>query len=592
MYLKKVYIFMFTLLFLLACLNFRVLAKEDPGIQELREKLNLLTEEVSNLKAQIEKLENEKMKDLSKKTEDLAKEDSKINKIESKIKFLEERTRIGFSGEVRFRTMGVISRTPANFVWDGKPTKYKEETDRLSWPVRARLNFKSGVIPNYLDMYGRFTLNKRFGSISYFGTSQNTHDQYNSYFAHQGSDATMRIENLYAITKLPYLSTEKMPIRLWWGRLCAYEGPPTRASKTTFPRLFVDSEIEGGLLHLEFPSLPFEKRLTEIQHRFLGRPASPTATEKERKFRKIARSGYFKKVKAKNAIYLGHIKYRDMSLSGPGGSWEELLGIKRGPDSDCFISQLQLKLTKDTQIFLNYAYMNNYYMPRYSFYDWEGHDFSWQETYTDSQGNKLTIPYAKPRPYHLGGVWFDTQVHGLQVYGAHYWSRFSIAPHTARWEFASTPTVDPRDYGYTLVGTNTYERHYAGGKFTGHAWFVGFNTGNLIHDKVVFWCDVTKGSKYWINPFNCKGYRRKGTVHYLTNNYFYNPGLSRDKIAVGYYPFSALVLDTCLTYYLSPRCYILLGNMYFNFDSHDQDIIGDSGRKRYWYPHIEWKIFF
>ncbi len=550
---------------------------ENPTLQELIEKLNLLTQEVSNLKDQIKRLENEKMNNLSKKTEDLAENSSKIEKIENKIKFLEEKTRIGFSGEVRFRNMGVIANTPKDFVWDGKPGEYKRETDRVTWPVRARLEFKSTAIPNYLDMHGRFTLNKTFGSVSYFGTSQNPHDQYNSYFAHQGSDATMRIENLYAVTKLPYISTEKVPMKLWWGRLCAYEGPPTRASKTTFPRLFVDSEIEGGLLNIEFPGLPFEERLTEIQHGFLGKPSEATETEKERKFRKIARSGYFKKLEAKNAVYLGHIKYRDMSLSGPGGSWDELLGIKRGPDSDCFISQLQLKLTKDTQLFLNYAYMNNYYMPRYSFYDWEGHDFSWQETYTDSSGNKLTIPYARPRPYHLGGFWLDTQVHGLQVYGAHYWSHFEIAPHKARWDFAD--------------GTSQV-LEYKGDSFPGHAWFVGFNTGNLIHDKWVFWCDATKGSKYWINPFNCKGYRRKGTVHYLTNNYFYNPGLSSDSISVGYYPFSALVLDTCLTYYLSPRCYLLLGNMYFNFDNHDKDIIGTSGRKQYWYPHLEWKIFF
>jgi len=577
MYLKRAYIFMLTLLLLLTCSNLKAFAKGDPTIQELMEKLNLLTEEVSNLKAQIEKLENEKTGDLTKKTENLANNNSKIDKIESKIKFLEERTRIGFSGEVRFRTQGTIAKTPKDFVWNGSPGKDKNEKDRLLWPCRARLEFKSGVIPNYLDMHGRFTLNKRFGSISYHGVSENPHDQYNSYAAHQGGDNTMRIENLYAITKLPYVSTEKVPIRLWWGRMCAYEGPPTRTPKSPFPRLFVDSEIEGGLLHLEFPSFSFENRLTEIQHGFLGRPSEATESEKERKFRKIARSGYFKKVKAKNAVYLGHLKYRDTGL-GLGGTWEELFGIKRGPDSDCFISQLQLKLTKDTQIFFNYLYMNNYHMPRYSFWETEGHNFKWQETYTDSEGNKLTIPYVKPRPYHLGGLWLDTQVHGLQVYGAHYWSHFSISHHKAKWEFADG---------------SSRELEYGGNNFAGHAWFAGFNTGNLIHDKVVFWCDVTQGSDYWINPFNCKGYRRKGTVHYLTNNYFYNPGLSSDSIAVGYYPFSALVTDTCLTYYLNPRCYLLLGNMYFNFDHHrNQNIIGTSGRKQYWYPHVEWKIFF
>jgi FtsZ-binding cell division protein ZapB len=576
MCLKRVCIFMLAVVTVLSASDFEALAKEEPSIQELMAKLNLLIEEVNSLKEQIGKLESEK-EDLSTKTENLAKENSKIGKIESKLKFLEEKTKIGFSGEVRFRYQASIGKTPENFVSNGSPKNYRGETDRASWPVRARLNLNSTVIPDYLDMYGRFTLNKRFGSMSFFGTSNNPHDQYNSYAAHQGSDNTMRIENLYAITKLPYVSTEKVATKLWWGRLCAYEGPPSRTPTSPFPRLFVDSEIEGGLLNIEFPGFSFEKKLTEIQHRFLGKPAEPTDSEKERKLKKIARSGYFKKVEAKNAIYLGYIKYQDTGLGGLGGTWENLLGIKRGPDSDCFISQLQLKLAKDTQIFLDYLYMNNYYMPRYSFWETEGHNFKWQETYTDSEGNKLTIPFIKPRPYHLGGIWWDTQLYGLQLYGAHYWSHFEISPHEARWEFA--------DGG-------TQNLAYGGDKFTGHAWFAGFNTGNLIHDKVVFWCDVTRGSDYWINPFNCKGLRRKGTVHYLTNNYFYNPGLSGDKIAVGYFPFSALVADTCLTYYLSSKCYLLLGNMYFNYDNHDQPIIGTSGRKQYWYPHIEWKVFF
>lgn len=572
-------------------------------IDELKEQLNTLRDMVESLQKKIAHLETEKkasttkLESLEEKTESLVASKMQNSEIEKKIAVLEEKEkrRITFSGESRFRLDSAIARTPEDFVYSG--SRRERITDKVSWPTRARLQFKSNVIPKYLDLHGRFTFNKRFGSISYFGTSQNPHDQYNSFAAHQGSDNTMRIENLFAISKIPHLSTERLPVKLWWGRLCAYEGPPSRTPVSPFPRLFVDSEIEGGLLNFELPSLPFEERLTEIQHRFLGEPTEPTTTETEREFRKIARSGYFKKVEAKNEIYLGHIKYREMGLTGPGGKfWEDLLGIKSGPDSDCFISQAQLKMTKDTQLFFNYFYMSHYYMPRYSFWETEAHNFNWEETYADSSGNTLTIPYIKPRPYHLGGLWWDTQFHGLQIYGAHYWCHWSIAPHKHRWQFAEGyldqhPELDLSQY--TQVAANTYERYYEGGKFNGHAWFIGFNTGNLIHDKVVFWHDVTKGSKYWINPLNCKGYRRKGTVHYLTNNYFYNPGLSSDRISVGYFPFSALVMDTCLTYYLSPRCYLLLGNMYFNFGNHPENlIIGTSGRKQYWYPHVEWKIFF
>lgn len=608
MSLRKICISILMGLVLVGFLNLKTFAASDSEVQELKQKLNLLMQEVSVLRQRINELEekktenlmneNAKLTRLEKKVDKLEDNTKSIGKIENKLKVLEDKTRIKFSGVARFRYHMGFANTPKDFIWPG--SKEERVRDYNSWPFRLRLNWTSEVIPKRLDIYGRFTLNKKLGSTSYFGTTQNPHDQYNSYAAHQGSDTVMRIENFFAVARPPYLS-DNLPVELQFGRLRGYEGAPTRASKTIFPRLFVDSEIEGGLIDLELPRLPFEKRLTTVQSKLLGSPPEPTLFERTRKFKRVARSKYFKKVEAKNKLYIGYLKYREMGFKGPKGSFKDLFGIGKGPDSNCFISQLQLKLTKSTQVFFDYFYMHSYYMPRHSFYATKSHNFFWSEAYTDSLGNTLVVPYVKPKPYHLGGIWWDTQAWRFQIYGAYYWDHFSIARHKHRWEFSDEGWaslqirgINPEDYGYKDLGNHVYEKEFEGASFNGHAWFIGFNTGNLISDKLLFWFDMTKGSDYWINPLNCKGYRRKGTVHYLSNNYFYNPGFSSDTIVAGYFPFNARVIDACLTYYLNPRTYLLLGTMYFNFSKRriEDAIIGSSGRKRYWYPFLEWKIFF
>jgi hypothetical protein len=612
-----------------------VLAEDASSeIQELKDEIQRLQQQEQQLKKDMEKLLNriedlekkqaetekkaveteEKIVEVEEKADKVMKADAQLkeieekaglmDKVESALDTLEDKTRIRLSGEARFRMDATFAKTPANFVYPGTPKNDKDEKDYNSWPFRFRLDLKANVIRDWLDVYGRLTLNKRGGSITYIGAGDNPHDWMNSWAAHQSGDNTPRLENFYAVAKLPYISSEKYPVKLLLGRLPGYEGPPSRSSNTIFPRLFVDSEIDGVLINFSLPKLPYEDTLTASENNLWGEQPEPTETEIERNFSKVARSNYFKKLKAKNALYVGYLKYADVSLSGPGGKFENLMGIGgKGPDSDVFISQLELKITKDTQMFLNYAYMNNYYMPRYSFYETTGHTFKSSELYTDSLGNTLTVPYIQPEAYNLGGVYLDTQIWRFQVYGAFYYSYFKIAPHTHRWTFSEAgwdalqaQGIDPTDpaFGYEQVGDRTYEKLYRGEGFAGHAWFVGFNTGNLIHDKVVFWFDVTWGSDYWINPLNVKGYRRKGTVHYLSNNYFYNQNLSPDQIAVGYYPFNSRVIDTCITYYFNPRSYLLLGTLYFNHDQRSLDhlIIGSSGRKSYWYPHIEWKIFF
>jgi hypothetical protein len=603
-------------------------------IQELKSEIQRLQQQEQQLKNDMERLLNriedlekkqvetekkaieteEKIVEVEEKAEKVMKADAQLKEIEEKaglmdqvegaLDTLEDKTRIRLSGEVRFRADATFAETPANFIYPGVPSEDKSEKDYNSWPFRFRLNLKANVIRDWLDFYARMTINKRSGSIAFLGTGQDPHDWRNSWAAHQGSDNTVRLENFYAVAKLPFISGEKYPVKLLLGRLPGYEGPPSRSSNTVFPRLFVDSEIEGALIKFSLPKLSFEDTLTAHEKNLWGKQPEPTETEIGRNFRKVARANYFKKLEAKNALYIGYLKYADVSLSGPGGDFDDLMGIDReGPDSDVFISQLQLKLAEDTQMFFDYAYMNNYYMPRYSFYTQASYTFIRNESYTDSLGNTLVVPYIQPEAYNLGGVYLDTQIWRFQVYGAFYYSHFKIAPHRHRWTFSEAgwdalqeQGIDPTDpaYGYEQVGDRTYEKLYNGEGFAGHAWFVGFNTGNLIHDKVVFWFDVTWGSDYWINPLNVKGYRRKGTVHYLSNNFFYNQNFSPDQIAVGYYPFNSRVIDTCITYYFNPRTYLLLGTLYFNYDqrSLDHTIIGSSGRKSYWYPHIEWKIFF
>ena len=106
--------------------------------------------------------------------------------------------------------------------------------------------------------------------------------------------------------------------------------------------------------------------------------------------------------------------------------------------------------------------------------------------------------------------------------------------------------------------------NYEGGKFDGYIWHVGVNSGAwLAKWNLAFCCEYARGSDEWINPFNYRGYRRKGTVLYPERNAFFGGNQ-----VVGFYPFNAGVLDTYLDFVWG-KAKFRGGVMYFEYDKHD-----------------------
>jgi hypothetical protein len=178
-------------------------------------------------------------------------------------------------------------------------------------------------------------------------------------------------------------------------------------------------------------------------------------------------------------------------------------------------------------------------------------------------------------PFQLEGVFADTQLLGFQLYGAFYFSQFEIPLHS--WT----------DGGST--------RTYAGGRFPGHFSYVGLNTGDLIAPNHHFCAEYSQGDDAWINPFNYRGYRRKGTVQSAANNYFYNR--SDAETIVGFYPFDAGVWDIYYDVFYRSKVRFRFGVMDFRFEEGEptQDEFGILGRSKYehmWWPYSEVNLSF
>ncbi len=160
---------------------------------------------------------------------------------------------------------------------------------------------------------------------------------------------------------------------------------------------------------------------------------------------------------------------------------------------------------------------------------------------------------------------------GFQLYGAYYYSHFDIPAHS-----------------FKPGGTGTSQNVEKNG-YPGHLWFAGFNTGDLINRDHQLTVEFTDGSDAWINPFNYRGYRRKGTVASPAGNYFYN---SNGKDTVGFYPFNAQMWDIYYDYYFKPNVRFRLGYIDFLYSKHDKDsgdkfsILGSSK-----YQHDSWPYF-
>lgn len=542
---------------------------EEPKLSDLLLEIRKLREEVQELRGKVSEFEKKEVTTQEKVTQ-VEKKVEAAKEVSDKVAKKVSRDRINWGGEFRVRMVSERAETTRGFYGAGQPTsdrKYKNET---GFPMRLRLNFDAQVVPDMVDLYGRLTINKRFGTYATW-PDQDPLDSVNSFHSGIGSDVSTRVEHIYAKFNVPKINSN-----FYAGRLAAMDGPPSRQN-APFPRVFIDSEVDGVMWEYKLPDTSLDKCYSPLAILSEGTEKFPVG--------KGPLGSYGKKVKEGNSLILAYAKYRDMGFTNPKGSstGRDLLGLEgQGPDTDVYIAQGQLKLAKDTVLVVSGLYMPDWYMPRYSF-DTAG-SYKWSETYTSSDGLKrLFIPYFTTY-YSLAGAYLDTQIWKFQVYGATYFNEFSCPPHSWR-----TQEKDPATDTWTTTATN----YYSGEKFNGYAWWVGMNTGDAIAPNQQLCVEFFRGEDNWINPLNYRGFRRKGSVNNAANNYYYNPSFMTDTVVVGFYPVNARIWDIYYDYYLTTNCRFRLGYMDFKFDTPDKTSpIGASGYERHYWPYIEVNLSF
>ncbi len=497
-------------------------------IEQLKGEVQKLLERIEQLEKRQQEAETKSLETEKK----FAEAEKKVEKVEKK----SLKDRIEFGGEARFRIVTENATTDKNFYGAGQPNKDQEWKDKTSFPLRVRLNAHAEIVPDWVDVYARLTMNKRWGA--YDTKATDPFNKPNSFESSIGHDMDARFEQAYMTFKLPWINST------WYvGRLPGMDGPPSRQARTLFPRLFIDSEIDGTLLSwnaletgLDTVNLPWTST------RLWGKQSEPGKAP--------TLKTYEAKVKDKTGIILGYLKYDEYKLVNTD---EE--DIKA--DADAFLAQAQIKVGKDTEIILNGLTMQDWHMP-------------------NAAGLKFT-PSELTTDYLLTGAYADTQLLGFQVYGAYYYSHFKIPGHS----FTPSGATEPK---------NVPEKGYRG-----HILFGGFNTGDLISPDMQLTVEFADGSDAWINPFNYRGFRRKGTVLSQAANYFYDPS---GKSTLGFYPFNAQVWDIYYDYYFKPNVRLRLGYMDFLYTKHDRgsgesySILGSSKYQHDYWPYFEINLTF
>jgi len=527
---KKIYSLLIVFMVLFPISSQQAIANESSSeIEELRNEVQKLRQMEEKLKPDMNKL-LDRLDELEKKQEETH---TQTIETEKKIAEVEKKSgktlldRIHLSGESRFRIVRTTAETDRGFYGGGQPSDDIEDKDESAFPTRVRLNVHAEVSPEIVDFYSRLTMNKRWGAWD--TAPSDPLDRPNSFESSIGHDMTPRFEQAYMTLKIPSYNA------MWYvGRLPGLDGPPARASRSLFPRLFIDSEIDGTLISWTAPSTSLDTvALPWTDTRLWGSPAEDSNAPVMKQ--------YNAKVKEGTGLILGYLKYDEKKES-------------MNDDADVYLAQAQVKVGKDTEVIVNGLYMDDWHMPNAS---------------DDKDIPDMTTPYW------LTGFYADTQLLGCQVYGAYYYSHFKIPRHS--WV----------DEGITYT--------YDGKGFPGHIWYLGFNTGDLISPTMQFCAEYAKGDDAWINPFNYRGFRRKGTVLAAANNYFYNQNATNK--VVGFYPFNAGVLDTYFDYYFRPNVRFRLGMLDFQFDESeykegDFSILGSNKYEHIWWPYFEVNLSF
>jgi hypothetical protein len=504
------------------------------------QEIEQLKDEVQRLLKRIEDLEKKqtetqtKTVETEKKVEEVAKKTEKVEK-----KTLKDR--LEFSGELRARALIENAKSDQGFYGVGQPGKDLHFRDETSFPLRVRLNAHAEVVPDWVDFYARLTMNKRFGAFD--DTPTDPFNRRNAFEASIGHDVDARFERAYMTLNLPWIDSK------WYvGRLPGLDGAPQRQAGYLFPRLFIDSEIDGTLLQWNAPETALDKvDLPWTSTRLWGKQSEPGKA--------LVLKQYEAKVRDKSGIIIGYLKYDEKKMQNT----DNLEG--KGADADAFLAQAQVKIGKDTEIIWDGLTMADWHMPNTS--------------------GVSGIPDVKTN-YLLTGVYADTQLLGFQIYGAFYYSHF----HTPA--FAFTPA------GATAA-TKVSDQ-----AFPGHILFGGFNTGDLIRPDMQFTLEFADGSDAWINPFNYRGFRRKGTVLQPNDNFFFDPsgknGSGKD--IVGFYPFNAQVWDIFFDYFAWKNVRFRAGYLDFLYSNHDRKngqnfaFLGSSKFQHDWWPYFEVNVSF
>jgi hypothetical protein len=519
------------------------MAGGDPSqeIQHLKEELKRLQQSETQLKNEMQKLLNrieemeKKQAEITMKATEAEKKVAEVEKGAEKVEKKALKDRIEFSGETRFRIMSENATSDKNFYGYGQPGNNTDYKDKTSFPTRVRLNAHVEVVPDWVDLYARLTMNKRWGAWD--KDASDPFNKPNSFEASIGHDITARMEHAYMTMKLPWINGT------WFvGRLSGMDGPPQRQARTYFPRSFIDSEIDGTFMKLDAPETSLDSvALPWSSTRLWGKQSEPGKAP--------TLKSYESKVKDETSIILGYLKYDEKKMQD-----DDVADDKA--DADAFVAQAQVKVGKDTEVILSGLYMDDWHMPNTS-----GRDY---------------VPDLKT-DYYLAGAYIDTQLMGFMVYGAFYYSHFKIPEHS-----------------FKPGGTGTMKTVEEQGE-PGRLWFAGMNTGDLIHRNHQLTVEYAKGSDAWINPFNYRGYRRKGTVLQPAGNYFYD---SSGKSTVGFYPFNATVWDIYYDYYFKPNVRFRLGYMDFMYTKHEKNegenfpILGSSKFQHDYWPYFEVNLSF
>lgn len=534
---KKLGVWLLTFIFLSGVWSLPVMAADTSSqVEQLKQEVQKLLERIEELEkkqteTQTKTVETEKKVDeVEKKTEKVAK------------KALKDRIELG--GEARFRAMIENASTPVGFYGDAKPGKEQHFRDESSFPTRFRLNAHAEVVQDWVDFYARLTMNKRWGAFdNSVSPASDPFNRPNSMEASLGHDITPRFERAYMTMNLPWIDGK------WYiGRLPGLDGAPQRSEGYVFPRMFIDSEIDGTLLKVDAPKTALDDMsLPWTSTRLWGAQSEPGKA--------ATLSQYEAKVKEKSGIVFGYLKYLENKLK----STDTL--ETTSADSDAFLAQAELKLGKDTAIIWDGLTMDSWHMPN-------------NAGITDASGKNVLDVRAN---YLLTGVYADTQLLGFQIYGAYYYS-----------------DLDVPNFGFTPVGaktaTNVEAKDYAG-----HMWFGGLNTGDLLGAKNQFTVEYADGSDNWINPFNYRGFRRKGTVEQAAPNSFFDP---TGKGIVGFYPCNARIWDVFYDYYAWKNVRFRAGYIDQIYEKHNPtdgslySFLGTSNFRHDYWPYVELNISF